>query len=866
MLRRLLGLVRRPSDRDIARELRDHVELETEELARGGNRAEAPYRARRRFGNPTSVAETVRDIWRIPRLDQLGQDLRHAWRGLRRSPVYAISAILTLSLGVGAVVAVFGMADPIISHPYPQLPEDRLIWISQPSKPCPSCEEVSPAAFSALRERNRSLADVAATATWRTSLRTPAGSDIVDGYFVSANLFRAISAPFTLGGGFALGADQPGRPHTAILSHAFWRARFNGSRGVLDSTITLGGEPYTVVGVLAPRLIFPTDAAVYAPLVLGPDQLADDASRYLAVFGRLKEGATVEAAATEARTIAGQLALEFPRTDSLSTLSVQPLRAFHTSDVKILLLVFAIAATLVLFAACVSLANLGFARLTARRHEIALRAALGGRGLRLARQLMAEALLVAGGAAVGGLGLAAAGARAMRQSIPQSMARYSPGWANVGIGGREVVFTLLVCLASALLFAMLPTIRATRVNLSSVLTDGARGSVGVHGARLRSALVVVQVSVALALLSCATLLTQSVRDMLAGDPGVRLDHVLSMHVALPHTMPDSAVRGFAQRLDTRLLATPGVVGDGLTSTTPLSNNWWGTRFQVPGRLAPPDGRELTANDQRVTPGYFRAIGIRILSGRGVEARDEADAQRVAVINHFMSEQLFPGVDPIGRVLSIDSQRWTIVGVAADVRHGGFDEPMRYEIYRSVNQAVARNGDLEVWTAGDPGSMREVVRRAVAATDPDAAIGDMMTMREIEARHLSPFVLLAGVLIAFAAVATLIAVVALYGIIAYGVTQRRREIGVRIALGAQRSAIARQVAGGAVRLTGIGLVIGAFGAMAFARVLKSVLYGVAVSDPVTPLAAAGLLLVVAVVAALPPALSAAAVDPLVALKE
>jgi predicted permease len=866
MLRRLVGFVRRPSDREIARELRDHLELEAEELARGGSRADAADRARRRLGNPTVTAETVRDIWRIPSLDQLGQDLRHAWRGLRRSPVYAISAILTLSLGVGAVVAVFGMADPIISHPYPSLPQDRLIYITQPSKPCPTCEEVSPAAFSALRQRNRSLAEVAATAMWRTSLRTPDGSDIVDGHRASANLFRAISAPFALGGGFPLDADEPGRPHTAVLSYAFWRERFHGSRGVLDSTITLGNEPYTVVGILAPHVIFPTDAGVYAPLVFTPEQLADHGSRYLAVFGRLKDGATLDAAAAEARTIAGQLALEFPGTDSLSTLSVQPLRAFHTTDVKILLLVFGIAATLVLVAACVSLANLGFARLTARRRDIALRAALGGRTLRIARHLLAEAFLVAGGAAVMGLGLAAAGAHAMRQSIPQSMARYSPGWTNVGIGGREVVFALLVCLASTLLFAILPTIRATRVSLSSVLTDGARGSVGVQGARVRSALVVVQVSVALALLSCATLLTRSVHGMLRGDPGVRLDHVLSMHVALPQITPNSAVRSFVDRIDARLLATPGVVGAGLTSTTPLSNNWWGTRFQVPGRLASPDGHELTASDQRVTPGYFRAMGIRILSGRGVEARDDAGTQRVAVINHFMSEQLFPGQDPVGRVLSIDSERWTIVGVASDVRHGGFDEPMRYEIYRAVKQAIQRTGDLEVWTAGDPDGMRERVRRAVAATDPTAAIGEMMTMREIEARHLSPFVLLADVLIAFAAITTVIAVVALYGIVAYGVAQRRREIGVRIALGAQRSAIARQVAGSAMRLTGIGLIIGALGAIAFAQILKSVLYDVAPNDPMTPLAAGGVLLVVTLVAALPPALSAAAVDPVVVLKD
>lgn len=866
MLRRLLRLGRRPSDADIARELRDHLDLEAEASASYAKRGNAIYDARRRFGNATLVAEAVRDVWRFSWIDQLGQDLRHGWRGLRRSPTYAISATLTLSLGIGAVVAVFGMADPIVNRPYPRLPEERLIYFTQPSRSCPSCDELSPAAFQALRDRARSLAGVAATATWRTALRADEGSELVDGYQVSANLFGTISATFALGGGFLPSGDEPGQPHTAILSYRFWRERFHGSRGVLDSTITLGNEPYTVIGVLAPGMFFPTDVAVYAPLVFTSDELSNHESRYLAVFGRLRDGATLAMAATEARAIAGQLALEAPRTDSLSTLSVQPLRAFHTSDVKILLLVFGIAATMVLVAACVSLANLGFARFTARRREIAVRAALGGRGLRIARHLFAEAVVVAGFAAVVGLGLAAAAARAMRQSIPASFARYSPGWANVAVGGRAVLFALLVCVVSTLLFALLPTLRATRVNLSSVLTDGARGSVGVQGSRLRSALVIVQVSVALALLSCATLLTRSVHGMLGGDPGVRLDHVLSMHLSLPRVTTDTEVRAFVDRLDERLQTTRGILGAGLTTTTPLSNNRWGTAFEIPGRAPAADGSELTAIDQRVTAGYFRVMGIRILSGRGIERRDDASAQRVAVIDRYMGDALFPGQDPIGRVLSIGAQRWTIIGVAANVRHGGFDEPMFYEIYRPVKQAVARDGDLEVWTAGDPEAMRDVVRRAVAATDPNAAIGEMMTMREIEARHLSPFLLLAAVLVAFASVTTMIAIVALYGIIAYGVTQRRREIGVRIALGAQRSAIARQIAMSAARLTGFGLVIGAFAAIAFAQVLKSVLYGVAPSDPRTPLAAAGVLLLAALVAALPPALSAAGVDPAIALKE
>jgi predicted permease len=339
-----------------------------------------------------------------------------------------------------------------------------------------------------------------------------------------------------------------------------------------------------------------------------------------------------------------------------------------------------------------------------------------------------------------------------------------------------------------------------------------------------------------------------------------------MPISFPGAMPDSAVRAVVRRVETRLGVEPGVRGSGLTSTTPLSNSRWGTSFEIPGRPPARPGEQLTANDQHITPGYFAAMGIRVVRGRGIEWRDAADAPRVAVINRFMAESMWPGSDPVGRTVTVDSVPWTIVGVTTDVRHGGLDEPVHPELYRSIEQAVARASDLEVWTTGDPSAMRDAVRRIVAEADPGVAVGEPMTMRDMEARHVSVFALLAGVLSVFAAITMIIAVVGLYGVIAYGVAQRTREIAVRIALGAGRGDILRDVAGGAVRLTVIGAAFGATGAFAFAQLLRSMLYGVSASDPRTPLLVAAALLAVATVAALVPAWRASRVNPAVSLRE
>jgi predicted permease len=355
--------------------------------------------------------------------------------------------------------------------------------------------------------------------------------------------------------------------------------------------------------------------------------------------------------------------------------------------------------------------------------------------------------------------------------------------------------------------------------------------------------------------------------MMRGDAGVRLDHALVMHLTLPPAISDSSMVDFYRRLDANLLIEPGVRAGGVTTSTPLSNTSSGIAFEIPGRTADPK-RHDSAIDQHATPGYAAAAGLRIEEGRPLGAQDAASpaAQRVVVINRYMADAMWPHASAIGRVVMIDSVAWTVAGVASNVHHGGLDEPMQYTVYRSLYQSPRVDASVAVWTQGDPASMRDAIRGVVARTDPSVAVGDMMTMTEMRARHVSVFAMMAAMLGVLAIVTMTIATVGLYGLIAYGVAQRTREIGVRIALGARGRDILAGVAGGAMRLTAIGIVVGIAGAFGFARLLGALLYGVTANDPRTPLLVSAVLLVVALVAALVPAWRASRVAPTVALRD
>jgi len=870
MLRRLIArLARRgsPSDTEIERELRDHLELEAESLGKPDVPEQAArLDAQRRFGNMSTARESVRDVWRWTWVEQLEQDARHGWRAMIRSPAYSVALIATIAIGIGAGTTVYTLARAIHT-PFPALQQNKLVWITYGNARCGvDCTQLSPAAFAALQQRARSITAVGAY-NWTAALRGAEGSEPTRGFVVSPNLWEVVGASFAAGRGFPKDAGDANGPKYIVLSYDFWQGRFGASRGVIDSVVTIGEQPRTVVGVLAKDVVFPTQADVYAPFRPTAQDANDHASRYLGVFGRLNGDATVERAAAEVRTINVQLIRESPKTDSGWVLNARPIADYHTDDVVILEVIAEVAALLVFIAACLSAANLALARLSTRRHELALRAALGVGRWRLARHLLTEAGLLSLAAGAVGAVLARSGVRLLRDAIPASFAAFLPGWARMRMDPHILLFAFAAALFAMLTFALLPVLRATRIDLSSVLAEGSRTNAGgMHGTRMRATLVVLEVSIALVLLTGATLFIRSVRNMIGGDAGVRLDHVLVMDVTLPPHANDSSRVDFFRRLDAGLRGLPGVRAGGTGTTTPLSNDFAGIAFDVPGRAPQPNGQPLTGIAQNVTPSYLRATGVRIEAGRGIDERDIGGAQRVVVINRYMADALWPQGGALGRLIKIGDSTWSVVGIASNVHHGGLDEEMRYTMYRSLYQAPRDFGVLAVWTSADPDSMRDVVRGLVARTDPSVAVGNMMSMQAMQARHVSPFTMMAGMMSILAIVTMTIATVGLYGLIAYSVAQRTREIGVRIALGAAPRDILAHIGGGALRLTAIGVVVGVAGAAAFARLSTAMLYRVSPGDPMTYVEASAGLLVVALTAAWVPSWRAARVDPTVALRD
>ncbi len=869
MLRRLLARFTHrdsPTDAEIARELRDHLALEAESFnASKATASDASSKARRRFGNVTVATEAVREIWRWTWLDHLAQDTRHGVRALARSPAYSVAVVISLAIGIGAAASTYSLSHAI-HDPFPRLPQHKLVWITQTNANCaPDCTEVSPAGFAALGARAPSITPIGAYG-WTTSLRTADGSVLVRGYRLTPNALDLIEAPLAAGTGFPRDAGKAGGPELVVLSYAFWQDQFGGRRGVIDSTITLNDVAYRVTGVLAKDVVFPMAADAYAPFVPRASESSTYGSRTYMAFGRLAPNATLASAAAEARVVGAQLARESPATDSGWVLTARPIADFHTDDVLILERISALAALLVFLAACLSAANLALSRMAARRHELALRAALGVRRWRLARHLLTESLLLSLVASVFGAALARVAVHAIRGAIPSSFAAFLPGWARLDLDAGALVFALVSAVLAVVAFGVLPVVRATRVDLTSVLTDGGRASTGgVNSARTRAALIVLEVSTTLVLLTAASLLARSVRNMIRGDAGVRIDHTLVAQFSLPRGTSDSAMVEFYRRLNENFRTAPGIRAAGVATTTPLSNNFNGTVFQIPGRAPAAKGRELSAIDQHVTPKYDEASGFHVTAGRMIGEQDVPGSKHAVVINQMMADAFWPREGAIGQEVTIDSAPWTIVGVASNVHHGGLDEPMRYTIYRSILQEPLSYGTIAAWTAGEPDRMRDALRRVVMRTNPSVAVGEMMTMADMQARHVSPFAMMAGMLGVLAMLTMTIAVVGLYGLIAYDVAQRTRELGVRMALGARPLDILAHVAGRAVRLTALAVVIGVVGAALFSRLLGVMLYRVTAGDPLTFVSDSAALLIVALAAAIVPSWRAARVDPTIALR-
>jgi putative ABC transport system permease protein len=799
-------------------------------------------------------------------------DFRHAARTLLRSRTFLVGALATLALGVGATTAVFSVVDAVLLRSLPYPAADRLVHMwEHDSVQAPGVEQASLRNVADWRARSRSFERLTAYRYWVFNLTGGDRAESLLGAFVSSDLFPVLGARAALGRLFVEGDDRPGGPRVAVISDALWRRRFGADPRAVGSTVRINGETHTVVGVMAPGFEFPAtipggavlpsrELEVWAPLAVDAATV-DRGQRNWWVLGKLRPGVSVAAAQAEMAAIAREL--RAAHRDVPGAIAVRGLQAHIVAPMRHgLLLVFA-AVGVVLLVACANVASLMLARTTGRARELALRATLGATRWRIARQLLAECALLA--LAGGALGVAAGAplVDALMRAAPENLPRLE----GARVGGAALAFAVVASLAAAALFGLAPAL-AARGGAGALREGGRGGTAGRATRRSRAALVAGEMALSLVLLSAAGLLLRSYAQLQRVPLGFRPEGVLTMFTLLPDAKyPDAAARAaFAERVVERLSALPEVERAASVNTLPLSGLGGTGSVAVDGRPAPRPGGWPEVDVRVVTPEYFRLLGIPRVAGREIEARDGADAPLVAVVNQALARRLFAGESPIGRSVYVWGPKpRRIVGVVGDVRGDALEMAPGPAVYFPVPQGADPTMSFALRTAGDPAALTPAVRRAVAEVDPEQPLMMVRPLGDYVAAAAATRRFGLAVVGAFAALALGLAALGLYSVTAYVVAQRTREIGVRVALGADGGAVARMVVRGALGLAATGAAVGFVASAATSRLLAGQLFGVAAHDPVTLAGVALLLAAAAALAGWIPARRAARVDPAVALR-
>jgi putative ABC transport system permease protein len=805
-------------------------------------------------------------------------DLRYALRLAVKNPGFTLAAVLTLGLGIGAATAIFAMVDAVLLRPLPFRDQDRLVTVwGEMKERGQKFVEVSIQDYAEWRDRNRVLSGLALVGTNDSDAALTGREQPVHirARLASDNFFQVLGAQAALGRTFVPGQDDRPGVDVVVLSQGFWQRHFGADPKIVGRQVLLDGQPNTVVGVMPRDFRYPGDVDLWISL---SGMYANAGLRDLRIFeavGRLKPGAALAQAREDLLRISVQVQPERPATNQGYTARVTPLPEEILGDTRPALLLMLGAVGLLLLIACANVAGLLLARAQARQKETALRTALGaGRG-RLMRQLLTESLLLALLAAGAGLLLAWGGLRVLLAVGPADIPRLD----QVGINGRMLLFTLAAALGTVALFGLAPALRTSGADLTSALKEGGKSSAGAHTARLRSLLVAGEVALALVVLVLAGLVIRSFIALERTDLGFAPRNVLTFRLSL-NTAKHPGKPAWAslfQDLLHRAENLPGVESAGLVLLRPLSGPiGWDYDFTVEGQTPQEQATNPTANHERVSPGYFRTLGIPILKGRDFAWTDSGEAQRVAIVNKSTAERFWPGQDPLGKRFhwgkaEETEQPWlTVVGVVADTRYREI-EAVRPDLYIPFMLNPHWSMDLVVHTAGDPMKLARPLAEVVRSLDPDLPVANLTTMDETIAGSVARPRLRTLILGLFAALALILAAVGLYGIIAYSVAQRRREIGIRMALGADRGAVLRLVLRQGLGLTVAGLATGLAAALLLILTERSsgwlggLLYGVAPTDLLTFAVVPLLLTAVALLASLLPARRATRVDPLVALR-
>ncbi|HXT64696.1 MAG TPA: ABC transporter permease [Pyrinomonadaceae bacterium] len=804
-------------------------------------------------------------------MDSLLADLRYGIRALLKRPVFSAIAVITLALGIGANSAIFSAINALLLKPLPIRNQDRVvaIWDKNPSRGIDH-NEVAFANYLDWRAQNHSFDQLALERWWSPNLT---GSDMperIQGFLVSSNFFDVVGVKPVWGRNFLPDENEAGKDRVAIIAHSLWQRRFGSDPAIVNKTITTNGYARTVIGVLPEGFNYPKGAEIYAPMPVTPELAKSRGNHSYNVIGRLKDGVTLPSAQADIDTITARLATQYPETNVGLGATVYPIVADTTRIYSTAMWIMMAAVGFVLLIACANVANLTLARAGARQKEIALRTALGASRWRIVRQLLIECLVIAllGGAA--GIVVAYWGIDMLRAANPGDAAKYADGWKNFGLNYQVLAFTFGLSLLSGFVFGLAPAWQVSKPNVNAALKEGGRNtSAGSH--RLRSLLVVSEIALSLMLLIGAGLFMRSFAALLKSDPGFNPSGVLTANLNLPTAKyKDPAQRAaFYDDLMQRVKSLPGVQSAAAVNYIPLGGSNSSEDFLIEGAPEPKAGEENGGRYRVCTPDYFQTMGISVLKGRGFTAQDKTGSLPVVIVNETLARKYWPAGDALGKRIRFDAPLerapWMeIVGIVQDVKHE-LNLPVTPEYYLPHAQDSWNSMVLVARTTVDPGSMAAAIRQQVLAIDKDQPVFDIKTMQEVRSISISVYSIGSVTMTIFAIVALLLAAVGIYGVMAFAVSQRTQEIGIRMALGARALDVLTLILRNGMLLALVGTGIGLGGAFVLTRFMSSLLFGVSPTDIATfALVTTGLLLV-ALFACYLPARRATKVDPLVALR-
>jgi predicted permease len=804
-------------------------------------------------------------------IDNFRQDVQFAFRSLRRNPGFTLIALATLALGIGVNTSIFSVVNSVLLSPMPYEDADRLytVWENHELRDWTDREWTGRTTFADWRDRSETFSSMYAVTGWGPNLTGLDRPAVLQGALVSPSFFTTLGVTIREGRGFLPEEEVPGNENVVVIGHDMWHERFAGDSDVLGSSITLNGTPHVIVGVAPEGFDGPLVQNNEIWGVLPIDRAESDRGSYfLRVVGRLKGGVSQQSAQADMDRVAAGIARENPIDYEDVGVAVEPLQTTVVGSVRTALLVLLGTVGLVLLIACANVANLLLARSSVRDRELAVRASLGAARGRIVRQLLTESVVLAIGGGLLGLTLAVWGTALLVQVAPPGLPRV----AEIAMDARVLAFALLASVVTGLLFGLAPALGHAAQSSAQALREGARGSSIGRGGRLRNALVIGELALGVAVLVAAGLLLRSFQEMQNVDPGFGAEGVLSARVLFPSSdYPDAAsLRVFMVEFEERLASRPGVSAVGAGNVLPLSGNVADVGFGIEGRLPDP-GREPLADEWRATPGFFEALQIPLVSGRYFDENDRDGTQNVAIISRSMAERHFAGEDPLGQrikaggVRNPDAPWWTIVGVVETVRTRAIDRVPEPQVFVPYQQRAARGMSIVVRTDGDPAVLAADLRETIWSIDPNLALSQVATLETVFEASMAPQRFVSLLLGGFAALALVLGAVGIYGVMAFMVSQRRREIGIRMALGARPVDVLQGVMSRGLMLTGVGVGLGLLAAIGAGRALSTLLFEVSPADPLTLVSVAVLLGLSALFACFWPARRATRVDPMVTLR-